>query len=161
LFQSVSSEALAAAKLSAYEKERAYEQELLSALKSRTGKDSVLPDLISSPAGEVKIAPESKKFKLAGSAEKTKFENAAPEETPGTLVAPAPVAAFEGQTKPVVPSVLFEKPETKSLSTSPSDGSVSGTAGTASNLLILVPRLLLSLNFLLVNILNVAHMIFV
>ena len=138
MFQSVSSEALAAAKLSAYEKERAYEQELLSALKSRTGKDSVLPDLISSPAGEVKIAPESKKFKLAGSAEKTKLENTAPEEP-----APAPVAAFEGQTKPspppVVPPVSFEKPETNSLSASPSDGTVSGTAGTASNLLILVP----------------------
>lgn len=147
MFQSVSSEALAAAKLSAYEKERAYEQELLSALKSRTGKDSVLPDLISSPPGEVKIAPESKKFKLAGSAEKTKLENTAPEETPKTLVAPAPapVAAFEGQTKPspptVVPSVSFDKSETKSLSASPSDGSVSGAAGTASNLLILVPRL--------------------
>ena len=94
----------------------------------------MLPDLKASPAGEVKIAPEPKKFKLSGSAEKTKLQDSDPESPVTTpqapAPAPAPVSVSGEQTKPVSPSVAsFKEPVSKPVAASPSDGSTVAPAG--------------------------------
>lgn len=77
-------------KITAYEKEQKYQEELLASIKARTGKTDVLPELKSSPKVE---AP--KEVKKAPKAE-TSFKLEAP-------VSETPKPSLGGQTAPAAP----------------------------------------------------------
>lgn len=79
-------------KTTAYQREQAYEQELFAALKARTGKSEVLPNLTSSPKDSVAPAKAAPALKFEGSIEKVKTEAPAAVPTPAPAV-PAPAAA--------------------------------------------------------------------
>ena len=111
--QAPPAEAKVAGQATKFEKNQAYQAELLASIKARTGKDGVYGSLNASPtdvtAPEVKIAP----LKFDGGIEKTKIETPASTPAPNAAVpataappkAEAPAAAssssFSSYTAPV------------------------------------------------------------
>lgn len=82
-----------------------YEEQLLSSIKSRTGKDDVLPSLTSSPAVEpVKVEKKKKSEAVTAPAKKTVSETPRPSIGGKTAPADAPtLKGFEAPT-PAVPA---------------------------------------------------------
>lgn len=89
----------AVTKVTAYEKEQKYQEELLASIKARTGKADVLPELKSSPKveapKEVKKSPKAESsFKLEAPVSETPKPSLAGQTAPAAPVAaPAPSTA--------------------------------------------------------------------
>lgn len=118
--------------LAAATRNTSYEEQLLSSIKSRTGKDSVLPSLTSSPAVEPVKVEKKKKTESAAAVPVKETVSETPRPSIGGKTAPADAPTLKGFDAPTPaaapkPTVAAPKPASTPAAAAASSESSGGS----------------------------------